>query len=70
MNLVPLFVAIPLGAAFLIPLLGIWWKKSGEVLATRLHGGAGCDGDRRRSGAPAVGAPHGRLDARPSASQS
>jgi multicomponent Na+:H+ antiporter subunit D len=33
MNLVPLFVAIPLGAAFLIPLLGIWWKKSGEVLS-------------------------------------
>ena len=33
MNPVPLFVAIPLGAAFLIPLLGIWWKKSGEVLA-------------------------------------
>ena len=34
MNPVPLYVAIPLGAAFLIPLLGIWWKKSGEVLAT------------------------------------
>ncbi len=34
MNLVPLYVAIPLGAAFLIPLFGIWWKKSGEVLAT------------------------------------
>ncbi len=33
MNPTPLFVAIPLGAAFLIPLLGIWWKKSGEVLA-------------------------------------
>lgn len=33
MNLVPLFVAIPLGAAFLIPLFGIWWKKSGEVLS-------------------------------------
>ena len=33
MNPVPLFVAIPLGAAFLIPMLGIWWKKSGEVLA-------------------------------------
>lgn len=34
MNLVPLYVAIPLGAAFLIPLIGIWWKKSGEVLST------------------------------------
>ncbi|MBD3368004.1 MAG: NADH/ubiquinone/plastoquinone (complex I) [Candidatus Eisenbacteria bacterium] len=34
MNLVPLFVAIPLGMAFLIPLLGRWWKTSGEVLAT------------------------------------
>lgn len=34
MNLVPLFVAIPLGVAFLIPMLGLWWKKSGEVLAT------------------------------------
>ncbi|MFH1501742.1 MAG: proton-conducting transporter membrane subunit [Candidatus Eisenbacteria bacterium] len=34
MNLVPLFVAIPLGAAFLIPMLGIWWKRSGEVLST------------------------------------
>ncbi len=34
MNLVPLYVAIPLLAAFLIPLLGMWWKKSGEVLAT------------------------------------
>ncbi len=34
MNAVPLFVAIPLGAAFLIPLFGLWWKKSGEVLAT------------------------------------
>jgi len=34
MNLVPLYVAIPLGAAFLIPLFGIWWKKSGEVLST------------------------------------
>ena len=33
-QLVPLYVAIPLGAAFLIPLLGIWWKKSGEVLST------------------------------------
>jgi len=33
MNLVPLFVAVPLAAAFIIPLLGIWWKKSGEVLA-------------------------------------
>ena len=34
MNQVPLFVAIPLGAAFLIPLFGMWWKKSGELLAT------------------------------------
>jgi multicomponent Na+:H+ antiporter subunit D len=34
MNLVPLYVAIPLGVAFLIPLLGIWWRKSGEVLST------------------------------------
>ncbi len=34
MNPVPLFVAIPLGAAFLIPALGLWWKKSGEFLAT------------------------------------
>ncbi len=34
MNQVPLFVAIPLGAAFLIPLFGMWWKKSGEALAT------------------------------------
>jgi multicomponent Na+:H+ antiporter subunit D len=34
MNLVPLYVAIPLGVAFLIPLLGTWWKKSGEVLST------------------------------------
>jgi len=34
MNLVPLFVAIPLGVAFLIPMIGIWWKKSGEVLST------------------------------------
>jgi len=34
MSLVPLFVAIPLGMAFLIPLLGRWWKTSGEVLAT------------------------------------
>jgi len=34
MNLVPLFVAIPLGMAFLIPLLARWWKTSGEVLAT------------------------------------
>ena len=33
MNSIPLFVAIPLGAAFLIPLLGMWWKKSGEVFA-------------------------------------
>jgi len=33
MNPVPLYVAIPLGAAFLIPLLGMWWKKSGEALA-------------------------------------
>ncbi len=33
MNLVPLFVAVPLAAAFIIPLLGTWWKKSGEVLA-------------------------------------
>ncbi len=34
MNLVPLFVAIPLGMAFLIPLLARWWKTSGEVLST------------------------------------
>ena len=34
MNPVPLYVAIPLLAAFLIPLLGMWWKKSGEALAT------------------------------------
>ncbi len=34
MNQVPLYVAVPLGAAFLIPLLGMWWKKSGEFLAT------------------------------------
>jgi multicomponent Na+:H+ antiporter subunit D len=27
---VPLFVAIPLGAAFLIPTLGFWWRRSGE----------------------------------------
>jgi len=33
-NVVPLFVALPLGAAFIIPLLGHWWKKSGEVFAT------------------------------------
>ncbi len=33
MNPVPLFVAIPLAAAFIIPMLGTWWKKSGEVLA-------------------------------------
>jgi multicomponent Na+:H+ antiporter subunit D len=33
MNPLPLYVAIPLGAAFLIPLLGVWWKKSGETLA-------------------------------------
>jgi multicomponent Na+:H+ antiporter subunit D len=34
MNLLPLYVAIPLAAAFLIPVLGMWWKKSGELLAT------------------------------------
>ena len=34
MNPIPLFVAIPLGAAFLIPRLGMWWKKSGEAFAT------------------------------------
>lgn len=34
MNLIPLYVAIPLAAAFLIPMLALWWKKSGEVLAT------------------------------------
>ncbi len=34
MNPLPLYVAIPLGAAFLIPLLGLWWKKSGETLAS------------------------------------
>lgn len=33
MNPLPLYVAIPLGAAFLIPLLGVWWKKSGQTLA-------------------------------------
>jgi multicomponent Na+:H+ antiporter subunit D len=34
MNLVPLFVAVPLGAAFLIPLVGKFWKRSGEFFAT------------------------------------
>jgi multicomponent Na+:H+ antiporter subunit D len=34
MNQLPLYVAIPLGAAFLIPVVGIWWKKSAEALAT------------------------------------
>ena len=34
MSPVPLFVAIPLAAAFLIPMLGLWWRRSGEVLAT------------------------------------
>jgi multicomponent Na+:H+ antiporter subunit D len=33
-NSVALFVAIPLAAAFIIPLVGTWWRKSGEVLAT------------------------------------
>ncbi|MBM3308015.1 MAG: NADH/ubiquinone/plastoquinone (complex I) [Candidatus Eisenbacteria bacterium] len=33
MNLLPYYVAIPLGLAFLIPLLSKWWKRSGEVLA-------------------------------------
>ena len=37
-NSVPLFVAIPLLAAFLIPLLARWWKTSGEVLATACTG--------------------------------
>jgi len=34
MNLLPYYVAIPMGLAFLIPLLSKWWKRSGEVLAT------------------------------------
>lgn len=34
MNLLPYYVAIPLGLAFLIPLLSKWWARSGEVLAT------------------------------------
>jgi multicomponent Na+:H+ antiporter subunit D len=33
MNPIPLYVAIPLGAAFLIPLVGMWWKKAGQVFA-------------------------------------
>jgi multicomponent Na+:H+ antiporter subunit D len=33
MNLLPYYVAIPMGLAFLIMLLSKWWKGTGEVLA-------------------------------------
>lgn len=32
-RIIPLFVAIPLGAAFLMPILGRLWKRLGDVLA-------------------------------------
>jgi multicomponent Na+:H+ antiporter subunit D len=34
MNELPLYVVIPLGTAFIIPVAGIWWKRAGETLST------------------------------------
>jgi multicomponent Na+:H+ antiporter subunit D len=37
MQLIPLFVAIPLGIAFLLPILGKFWKRSSDILANLVN---------------------------------